>query len=254
MQQPQQQQPKNETQPALKEQRKDILTPLGCYSILLSAIIILSFCMQLTGAGGTDEDQPVPDSFFRIHEAFYIPQNKMLVQAIVMIIIIAIFELINVIGLKSKNLEYALAVFLLIVLLWVMLGYFLIFQAQGKMKHWYELESRINDPSDFRSLVEVYNKIYKQYEAIGELKVNKLKKIREDIEYQIMRLIFINPVSLPIMTEGYLRKDFNFALYLGFCYGKTLTQFFKWSMVYLLISLFLVIVLCITVEALSDDI
>ena len=43
------------------------------------------------------------------------------------------------------------------------------------------------------------------------------------------------------MTECYLRKDFHFAMYLGYCYGKVLTKFFKWS----LFSLFLLLVLVI---------
>lgn len=37
-------------------------------------------------------------------------------------------------------------------------------------------------------------------------------------------------MHMPIMTESYLRRDFNFALYLGYCYGKTLTNLFKWSL------------------------
>lgn len=45
-----------------------------------------------------------------------------------------------------------------------------------------------------------------------------------------MRTSFINPMHLPIVTETYLRKDFNFALYQGHCYGKTLTKFFDWTL------------------------
>ena len=57
----------------------------------------------------------------------------------------------------------------------------------------------------------------------------------------MLRLIFINPVALPIMTESYLRKDFHFAMYLAFCYGKVLTKFFKWSLFTLCILLFMIV-------------
>jgi hypothetical protein len=50
-----------------------------------------------------------------------------------------------------------------------------------------------------------------------------------------MRLLFINPVSLPCMTESYLRKDFHFGMYLGYCYGKVLTRFFSLSILALLL-------------------
>ena len=71
----------------------------------------------------------------------------------------------------------------------------------------------------------------------------KLDQIRPKMEYLIMRLNFINPMHLPIMTESYLRKDFHFAMYLGYCYGKILTRFFKWSLNTVLV-LFGIVVLC----------
>jgi hypothetical protein len=73
------------------------------------------------------------------------------------------------------------------------------------------------------------------------------------MEYMILRLVFINPVGLPIMTEGYLRKDFHFAMYLSFCYGKVLTRFFKWSLWVLVIILLTMIILAISFDTLSDD-
>ncbi len=52
-----------------------------------------------------------------------------------------------------------------------------------------------------------------------------------------MRLEFIHPIFLPPLNECFLRKDFNFAKYLAFCYGKTLSNFFNTSWVALLIIL-----------------
>ena len=73
------------------------------------------------------------------------------------------------------------------------------------------------------------------------------------MEYLILRLTFINPVTLPIMTEGYLRKDFHFAMYLSFCYGKVLTRFFKWSLWVLFLLLVALIVLAISFDAVQND-
>ena len=53
-----------------------------------------------------------------------------------------------------------------------------------------------------------------------------------------MRLEFINPVYLPPLKEAFLRKDFNFAKYLAYSYGKSLTHFFntRWmTLVFLII-------------------
>ena len=72
------------------------------------------------------------------------------------------------------------------------------------------------------------------------------------MEYLILRLIFINPLNLPVMTESYLRYDFHFAMYLGFCYGKLLVKFFKWSLFSTLI-LFGVVVFLNLLGVILDD-
>ena len=69
----------------------------------------------------------------------------------------------------------------------------------------------------------------------------------------MLRLIFINPVALPIMAESYLRKDFHFAMYLSYCYGKVLTSYFTWSLWTLIIALFMVVTLNISLDAIGND-
>lgn len=53
-----------------------------------------------------------------------------------------------------------------------------------------------------------------------------------------MRLEFIHPIYLPPLSESFLRKDFNFAQYLAYAYGKTLKNFFNTSW----ISLFFIMI------------
>lgn len=64
-----------------------------------------------------------------------------------------------------------------------------------------------------------------------------------------MRLVFINPVAIPVMTESYLRKDFHFAMYLSQCYGKVLTKFFKISLWSIILLLFCIVIIAISFEA-----
>jgi ABC-type transport system involved in multi-copper enzyme maturation permease subunit len=55
------------------------------------------------------------------------------------------------------------------------------------------------------------------------------------------------------MTESYLRKDFHFAMYLSYCYGKVLVKFFKWSLFTLLLLFTVVVILNIVFEYLPGD-
>jgi len=55
------------------------------------------------------------------------------------------------------------------------------------------------------------------------------------------------------MTESYLRKDFHFAMYLAYCYGKVLTKFFKWSLFSLILLLVLIVIINLTFDAIPDE-
>lgn len=55
------------------------------------------------------------------------------------------------------------------------------------------------------------------------------------------------------MTESYLRKDFHFAMYLAFCYGKVLTKFFKWSLFSLILLFVVVVTLNLTFEVIPGQ-
>jgi sorbitol-specific phosphotransferase system component IIBC len=60
-------------------------------------------------------------------------------------------------------------------------------------------------------------------------------------------------MHLPVMTESYLRKDFHFAMYLGYCYGKVLTKFFKWSLQTVLILFGIVVLVNVFFTITADD-
>ena len=69
----------------------------------------------------------------------------------------------------------------------------------------------------------------------------------------MLRIIFLNPMHLPALTECYLRSDFHFALYLGYAYGKTLTKFFKWSLFSVILLFLVVVFLNLIFEILGDE-
>jgi hypothetical protein len=67
-------------------------------------------------------------------------------------------------------------------------------------------------------------KKYYEEQFIGKSISNWLRK---NVQYQVMRQTFINPVELPVLTESFLRRDFNFAMYLGFSLSEYLSDVFS---------------------------
>jgi hypothetical protein len=112
-------------------------------------------------------------------------------------------------------------------------GYLLIFQARQKIKLWHKYEQMTSDYDLLAKLKQDYHAQYYKYQAkpVGQ------KKLIDQIQYFLTRLSFINPVYLPPLSECYLRKDFNFAYYLGLSYAKTLEKFFTNSSVSIFIAL-----------------
>lgn len=158
----------------------------------------------------------------------------------------------NIQVLHSANLELMIEVALVAFILWILVGIFLIYYAQGVMKDWYMVEVIAHDPVLLETLHNKHKNMYAKRDS-GLPVSKKLDYIRVQLEFLMLRLIFINPVTLPTMTESYLRKDFNFAVYLAFCYGKALTRFFRLSMFTLLLLLFMVIMFNIAFDSIGDS-
>jgi len=68
-----------------------------------------------------------------------------------------------------------------------------------------------------------------------------------------MRLLFINPVHLPVLTESYLRDDFFFAMYLTYCLGKVQTRFFQWTVFTCFVAFVCFIVFCSIFVSVKED-
>jgi hypothetical protein len=109
--------------------------------------------------------------------------------------------------------------------LWILIGQYIIYKAQGQIKSWAQEEHKVveyqSQPQKMKELDNKYKKLSKNHDS------NEIwEKEIQILNYMVMRLNFINPVQTPIMTESFLRKDFRFDMYLAYCYGKTLTKFF----------------------------
>lgn len=64
--------------------------------------------------------------------------------------------------------------------------------------------------------------------------------VKDQIQFQLMRQSFIYPVELPILTESFLKRDFNFSMYLGYCISDFLAEvygFIHLKMCFLLVAL-----------------
>lgn len=60
-------------------------------------------------------------------------------------------------------------------------------------------------------------------------------------------------MHLPVMTESYLRRDFHFAMYLGYAYGKMLKNLFQWSLFSTLIFFGAVVFTNLMLTILEDE-
>jgi hypothetical protein len=81
-----------------------------------------------------------------------------------------------------------------------------------------------------------------QYEKLYyQLFLNQTKDIPmdliEEVQYLTMRLQFINPVYLPVMTESFLCKEFDFAEYLARVHSQTVTDFLNMHFIAMIVSL-----------------
>lgn len=103
---------------------------------------------------------------------------------------------------------------------WMIVGCIVNLVANGThIQEWKRWESIANDKSQMNKLKREYEDRFHQGSSISE-------SMKENLKYIMMRQDFIAPVYVPMITESSLRKDFDFAQYLGRCYALTLRNFF----------------------------
>lgn len=102
----------------------------------------------------------------------------MVSQTTFFVFVVAILEIINLEAIHSTNLEITIAAVLLALVLWTLLGIFLIYNAQSRMKDWFEMEKIAHDNDLMDLLKQQYINIYRPYITNNKLKVNKLKRVQ----------------------------------------------------------------------------
>ena len=107
---------------------------------------------------------------------------------------------------------------------WLLLGLWFIVAAQSFSMTWNKHERSCQD---LRSLTQ--NLQEAQIDIAGGYVPRRLKAIYKDLQYAIMRQLFICPIFLPPVTETYLRTDFNLAEYLSRCIADTINKVFQLS-------------------------
>jgi ABC-type multidrug transport system fused ATPase/permease subunit len=86
-----------------------------------------------------------------------------------------------------------------------------------QLETFYGYESISKDQQKLSELKNIYEDMYTDNNRIHPA-------VRYNIVFQLMRQAFISPIELPILTECFLRRDFNFSMYLGYCITDFLSE------------------------------
>lgn len=113
-----------------------------------------------------------------------------------------------------ENLLYGMYIF---ILAWIISSVILLYTCYTELETFYDYESISKDIPKLRELKKFYEEQYTNNKRIHPV-------IIEQLQFQQMRQAFINPIELPIMTECFLRRDFNFSMYLGYCITDFLSE------------------------------
>ena len=74
----------------------DPITQLGGQSCIIAALVVIKLLAQCTGVDSSNDGEISNRSFFRLHEAFHYPFQKMMGQGMYVVFVIAICDIINI--------------------------------------------------------------------------------------------------------------------------------------------------------------
>ena len=78
-------------------------------------------------------------------------------------------DILNINSFHSSSLELMIEAAFMAVILWILIGFFLVYNAQSQMKSWYGLEVYAHDAAQLDKLNKTYEKIYAKYKAVGSI-------------------------------------------------------------------------------------
>lgn len=107
------------------------MTLLGTNAIFLTMVILIVLVLFLMGAHTSNDEEPSNHSFWRLHEAFHGAFSKLVSQTMFFVFTAALLMVLNTQVIHSKNMEFTIGASLVGVVIWVSVGIFLIYYAQG---------------------------------------------------------------------------------------------------------------------------
>jgi len=123
-----------------------------------------------------------------------------------------------------ENLFYGIYIFLLV---WIISSVLLLYTCYTQLETFYNYESISKDISQLQDLKIFYENAYKEANdglLVEDPRNEVSSTLMNQMKFQVMRQAFINPVELPVLTESFLRRDFNFSMYLGYCITDFLSE------------------------------
>uniref|UniRef100_A0A7S3NYY9 Uncharacterized protein n=1 Tax=Euplotes crassus TaxID=5936 RepID=A0A7S3NYY9_EUPCR len=142
-----------------------------------------------------------------------------MVGIMLVVLIVHYYEGFTSFNTSVDNVLYGMFFF---ILCYMIFGYFIMKASFKKIKVFNEFEKVTKDRAKLSQMkVDFENQFY------GPEGVEK--GLKGTVEYILMKQSFISPVELPTVTESYLRKDFDLALYFGHCLSEFLSKLFSFD-------------------------
>jgi hypothetical protein len=118
---------------------------------------------------------------------------------------------------------------------WFICGILIIRKAQHEIQKWRSLEENACDAEYLKMKSQQYEKLYYTLSKNPDHEIPK--DLISEVEYLVMRILFINPVYLPTLTESFLSKDFDFGQYLEKVHSQNVSSFMNTHFVTFISSL-----------------
>lgn len=136
-----------------------------------------------------------------------------------------------------ENLLYGIYIF---ILSWIISSVLLLYTSFVPLETYYSYEAISKNPEKLQNLKRIYEDMHDEKQKVHP-------DIISQLQFQQMRQAFISPIELPILTECFLRRDFNFSMYLGYCITDFLSDIIGFinMKVYIFIAILLVLYKCI---------
>ena len=165
-------------------------------------------------------------TYFKTVSYFQVPEYKMkavyaLLRDMVILLVILAFALglhyWSLLDFYHTNVERLLYGIYIFLVLWLISSLILFYTSYYRLRTFFGYESISKDVARLEELKRFY-----EHQHINNENINPV--IRDQLQFQLMRQAFIYPIELPVIIECFLRRDFNFSMYIGYCITDLLSE------------------------------